>query len=404
MKNYDFEWQVLEHLNKGEYAVDTMRVFLEDLSKEMSAAAASLWLLDQHGNINLYAACGDKCEGLDTVVLAPGQGICGCCIAENQMIVSDQASKDERWNPEADRKTGFHTESILAAPVSDGEGNVFGCLELLNKQGSGFEDSDRELAQIMANLLAKWFYEHKLQIPMRKKKEVLLDIRHLTKSFGKDENAVKALDDVSFQIFKGEFMVILGSSGSGKSTLLNMIGGMDRPDNGQILLPDGKDICSYSKKQQCNYRKDTVGFIFQSYNLIPDLTAYENVALAAAMSPNARKVDEVLGMIGIADRRSHYPSQMSGGEQQRVSIARAIVKNADFLLCDEPTGALDFQTGRQLLVELESLVRSYGQTVVLVTHTASIASIANRVIKMRSGRIVESVANPFPQSAAEIEW
>lgn len=404
MKNYNFEWRILEHLNKGEYAAETMRLFLEELSAEMSAAAASLWLLDENGKINLYAACGDNCEGLDTIVLEPGKGICGCCIAENEMIVSESASNDARWNPDADQKTGFHTQGILAAPISDGSGNVFGCLELLNKQGGPFEEADKELAKIMAHLLAKWFFEHKLQIPMRIKKDVLLDIRHLNKTFGKDAAAIKALDDVSFQIFKGEFMVILGSSGSGKSTMLNMLGGMDKPDSGQILLPNGNDICTYSKKQQCDYRKDVVGFIFQSYNLIPDLTAEENVALAAEMSKDSRTTDEVLEMMGLSKRRNHYPSQMSGGEQQRVSIARAIVKNADFLLCDEPTGALDFQTGRQLLIELESLVRNGGQTVVLVTHTASIASIADRVIKMRSGRIVETVANPFPLTAAEIEW
>ena len=234
--------------------------------------------------------------------------------------------------------------------------------------------------------------------------EYLLEGKHLVKQYGKGDAAVRALDDVSFRIGKGELVVILGSSGSGKSTLLSVIGGMVRPDSGEILFGDYGDVCAFSRKQQTAYRRDAIGFIFQFYNLIPELTAYQNVALAADMAKSPRGVNEVLSMMGIAHRAGHYPAQMSGGEQQRTSIARALVKNADLLLCDEPTGALDYQTGRQILVEVEQLVRKHGHTVVIATHTLAIASIADRVIRMKSGRITEESINSSPAEAKDVEW
>ncbi|MBR0171665.1 MAG: ABC transporter ATP-binding protein [Lachnospiraceae bacterium] len=234
--------------------------------------------------------------------------------------------------------------------------------------------------------------------------EYLLEGKHLFMQYGKGDAAVRALDDVSFRIGKGELVVLLGSSGSGKSSLLSVLGGMARPDSGEILFGDYGDICTFSRKQQTVYRRDAVGFIFQFYNLIPELTAYQNVALAADMAKSPRDVNEVLSMMGIAHRAGHYPAQMSGGEQQRTSIARAIVKNADLLLCDEPTGALDYQTGRQILAEVEQLVRTHGHTVVIATHTMAIASIADRVIRMKSGRITEESVNSSPAKAGDVEW
>ncbi|MCI6812668.1 MAG: ABC transporter ATP-binding protein [Lachnospiraceae bacterium] len=237
-----------------------------------------------------------------------------------------------------------------------------------------------------------------------KKREVLVEGVNLTKTYGEGDACVHALDDVSFRIHKGELTVILGSSGSGKSTLLNVIGGMARPDSGKVIFDGFGDIAGFRKKQQTVFRKDSVGFVFQFYNLIPELTVWENVALVADMAKAPRPVKEVLEMMGLSHRKDHYPSQLSGGEQQRVSIARALVKNAAFLLCDEPTGALDYNTGKQILIELEKLAREQGQTVVIVTHTTSISTIADRILKMRSGRIVEEIVNPHPASAAVVEW
>ena len=234
--------------------------------------------------------------------------------------------------------------------------------------------------------------------------DYLLEGKHLVMQYGKGDAAVRALDDVSFRVKRGELVVLLGSSGCGKSTLLSVLGGMVKPDSGEILFDGCGNICSFSRKRQTVYRRDTVGFVFQFYNLIPELTAYQNVALAADMAKSPRPVDEVLTMMGIAHRKNHYPAQMSGGEQQRVSIARALVKNAELLLCDEPTGALDYRTGRQILEEVEKLVRVHAHTVEIATHTLSIASIADRVIRMQSGRITEERINPEPVSAGNVEW
>lgn len=404
MNKYDFEWRVLELLNKSKHTAETMRIFLEELAAQSKAAAASVWLLDEEDNISLYAACGEKCGGLEQIVLKRGQGICGACIEQNDVVLAEDVAQDRRWESKADILTGFHTESILSVPISASQSGAFGCLQLLNKKEGAFDENDISLGRTMADLLAKWFYESGISIPSLKKREVLVEGVNLIKTYGEGNACVHALDDVSFRIHKGELTVILGSSGSGKSTLLNVIGGMTRPDSGKVIFDGFGDIAGFRKKQQTVFRKDMVGFVFQFYNLIPELTVWENVALVADMAKIPRPVEEVLEMMGLSHRKDHYPSQLSGGEQQRVSIARALVKNAAFLLCDEPTGALDYNTGKQILIELEKLAREQGQTVVIVTHTTSISTIADRIIKMRSGRIVEEIVNPHPVSAAMVEW
>lgn len=234
-------------------------------------------------------------------------------------------------------------------------------------------------------------------------KKVIFEATDIFKQYGSGSGTTVALDHVSLKIYQGELLVILGSSGSGKSTLLNMIGGMDRPTSGAIYV-DGANICDYSDKQLTAYRREKVGFVFQSFNLIQELTARENVALTADKSGSSVSVDNAFSMVGLSRKKNKYPSELSGGEQQRVSIARALAKKSDFLLCDEPTGALDYETGKQVLIELEALVRQYGKTVVFVTHTQEIATIADRVLRMRSGHIIEETVNDKPACAADVEW
>ena len=234
-------------------------------------------------------------------------------------------------------------------------------------------------------------------------KKVIFEAKDLFKQYGSGSGATVALDHVSLKIYQGELLVILGSSGSGKSTLLNMIGGMDRPTSGAIYV-DGNNICTYSDKQLTAYRREKVGFVFQSFNLIQELTARENVALTADKSGRSTGIDEAFSIVGLSRKQNKYPTELSGGEQQRVSIARALAKKSDFLLCDEPTGALDYETGKQVLIELEALVRKYGKTVVFVTHTQEIGTIADRVLRMRSGHMIEEIVNEAPASAADVEW
>ncbi len=217
------------------------------------------------------------------------------------------------------------------------------------------------------------------------------------------EITVKALREASFEIYKGEFIVVLGPSGSGKSTLLNILGGMDTPTEGRVFFED-REKTKQNKKELTMYRRNEVGFIFQFYNLMGNLTARENVELAVEICEDTMDIDEVLESVGLLERADHFPSQMSGGEQQRVAIARAAAKNPKVLLCDEPTGALDYETGKSILKVLKEINQKYKRTVAVITHNASIAEIADRVIKMRSGKITEYYKNDNPLDPERIEW
>lgn len=233
--------------------------------------------------------------------------------------------------------------------------------------------------------------------------EKVLEIRDLIKVYGDGENAVRALDGINLDIFEGELLVILGSSGSGKSTLLNMLGGIDQPTQGSVWYR-GKEISHLKDRELTRYRKNCIGFVFQAFHLIGELTARENVSLTANTKEDPQLVDRVLETVGLLEKKNKYPSQLSGGEQQRVAIARALAGNAGILLCDEPTGALDYETGKMILAQLEKLARENQKTVIIVTHTKEIAEMGDRVITMRDGRIQGIRENAAPLSAERIEW
>ena len=231
----------------------------------------------------------------------------------------------------------------------------------------------------------------------------ILNISQLTKHYLMGEVTVEALRGVTFDINEGEFVVILGPSGSGKTTMLNILGGMDQATSGTVNYR-GEILSDFSEKALTEYRRNVVGFVFQFYNLLGNLTARENVELATEIISDHLSVDEVMEDVGLTDRADHFPAQMSGGEQQRVAIARAVCKNPDLLLCDEPTGALDFETGIQILKLLKKINVKYKKTVIIITHNASIAIIADRVLKMRSGEIVENIINEMPMDPERVTW
>ena len=230
-----------------------------------------------------------------------------------------------------------------------------------------------------------------------------IEVSHETKRYQSGTSEILANNDVSFTCEKGELVVILGSSGAGKSTLLNILGGMDTASEGSVVI-DGKDIATYNSHQLTDYRRTDVGFVFQFYNLVSNLTAKENVELASQIVRGASDPEEVLASVGLADRMANFPAQLSGGEQQRVAIARAVAKNPKILLCDEPTGALDYRTGKQVLQILEDMSRKRGATVIIVTHNAAIAPIADRVIRMHDARVQAIEFNPAPTPISQIEW
>lgn len=232
---------------------------------------------------------------------------------------------------------------------------------------------------------------------------MLVEFRDVVKTYGTGEGLQMAVDHVNFEIEEGEFVVILGQSGAGKSTVLNMLGGMDQPTEGTILVA-GQKVSEMNDKQLSTYRADIIGFIFQFYNLLPSLTAYENIALTKSIVKNARDADELLHLVGLDHCRDKFSSQMSGGEQQRVSIARALAKNPKILLGDEPTGALDSETGVMVLELLQELCKKEGKTVILVTHNADIAKCADRVIRMKNGKVKENTVNKNPLPVKEVDW
>jgi putative ABC transport system ATP-binding protein len=230
-----------------------------------------------------------------------------------------------------------------------------------------------------------------------------IEFKQIVKEYKTGTVAIRALDGASFQIERGELAVILGSSGAGKTTALNILGGMDQATSGEILV-DGANVSSFNKKQLVNYRRHDIGFVFQFYNLVPNLTALENVELAAQICINSLDAAETLTKVGLSHRMNNFPAGLSGGEQQRVSIARAIAKNPKLLLCDEPTGALDYATGKQILQLLQDTCRKDGITVLIITHNSALAAMADRVIKFKSGNVTSITSNEQPTAISEIEW
>ena len=230
-----------------------------------------------------------------------------------------------------------------------------------------------------------------------------VEFRNVGKTYQMGELAISALHDASFTVKKGELVVIVGPSGAGKTTLLNILGGMDTLTTGKVLL-DGKEISGMNRRELTQYRRQDVGFVFQFYNLVGNLTALENVELANQICKNPLDAATVLGEVGLGNRMKNFPSQLSGGEQQRVAIARALAKNPKLLLCDEPTGALDYQTGKAILKLLQDTGRSTGMTVIIITHNSALTAMADRVIRVKNGTVVSETVNDHPQNIAEIEW
>lgn len=230
-----------------------------------------------------------------------------------------------------------------------------------------------------------------------------IQLENVTKIYKMGEVEIKALDNISFSIDKGQFVAIVGPSGAGKSTLLNILGGMDSPTSGKLLV-DNEDISKYSSKELITYRRYDIGFVFQFYNLVQNLTALENVELATEICKNPLNPEKILEQVGLKDRKNNFPSQLSGGEQQRVSIARALAKNPKLLLCDEPTGALDYNTGKSVLKLLQDTCRENGMTVIVVTHNLAITPMADKVIRIKNGKVESEEINKNPLPVERIEW
>ena len=357
---------------------------------------AAVWY--RHGDVikPIYWLCPAE---LISAFYKPEEGIVGRVFssAETEIINDFASSPDEKT---AEIFSGTDISACICLPVFAGE-SLLGCVQLI-KCGGGFSRDDMNVFEILSLLLQIRFDEYVMKLPDKTHGKILLSARNIKKSFGKGENSTEVLRGINLDVAEGEFICILGESGCGKSTLLNILGGILGADDGSLTF-DGSDITHMSRKELTRYRRENIGFVFQAYNLMPNLNAEENVRFIAELSDNPRDAGELLSMLGICEKTENYPYQLSGGQLQRVSIARALAKSPHIVLADEPTAALDYETGIGVLSAFENVIKNK-TTLIMVTHNTEIAKMADRVIRLRGGKIYESFVNIAPKKASELVW
>ena len=395
-------WEITSLLQKAESLEEALRASLGEVVKAVGAEAGTIWFYNVNGDKRIYPSFTIGGADLTGMSLELGEGIAGTVVKEGKPTVVKDCQKDERWAGRFDEATGFVTKSMVCVPLVN-RYEVIGCIQIINKKnGSLFDDDDISLCENLAMLTAIAVDGNGLNLGISEEKKSIISLKNVTKTFGSGETELQVLKGVNLDIREGEFLVILGESGCGKSTMLNIIGGMDQLTTGTFLF-EGKDYSKADEKTLTEYRRHSVGFIFQAYNLMPTLTAEENLDFIGELCDNSMDAGEALERVGLSARKGNYPAQMSGGQQQRVSIARALVKKPKIILADEPTAALDYETSIEVLTVLEEVIKS-GTTLLMVTHNEEIAKMANRVIRMKGGVVAEVIVNRHPASAKELVW
>ena len=388
-------WEITTLLQKAESLEEALRASLGEVVKAVGAEAGTIWFYNVSGDKRIYPSFWIGGADLTGLSLELGEGIAGTVVKEGKSTVVKDCQKDERWAGRFDSVTGFVTKSMICVPLVN-KYEVIGCIQIINKKdGSLYNDEDINLCENLAMLTAIAVDGRGLNLGFAESRKSIISLRNVTKTFGTGENKLQVLKGVNLDIREGEFLVILGESGCGKSTMLNIIGGMDQLTTGTFLF-DGNDYSKADEKTLTEYRRHSVGFIFQAYNLMPTLTAEENLQFIGELCEDPMDASEALERVGLAQRKENYPAQMSGGQQQRVSIARALVKKPRIILADEPTAALDYETSIEVIKS--------GTTLLMVTHNEEIAKMANRVIRMKGGVVAEVIVNRHPASAKELVW
>lgn len=395
-------WEITAMLQKAESLEEALRDSLGLVVKAVGAEAGTIWFYNVEGDKKIYPSFWIGGSDLTGLSLDLGEGIAGTVVKEGKSTIVKDCKNDKRWAAYFDNITGFETRSMICVPLIN-KYEVIGCIQIINKKdGTLYNDDDVNLCENLAMLTAIAVDGRGLNLGFTENKKSIISLRDVTKTFGTGENQLQVLKGVNLDIQEGEFLVILGESGCGKSTMLNIIGGMDQLTTGTFLF-DGKDYSKADEKTLTEYRRHSVGFIFQAYNLMPTLTAEENLDFIGELCEDSMDAAEALERVGLAQRKDNYPAQMSGGQQQRVSIARALVKKPRIILADEPTAALDYETSIEVLTVLEEVIKS-GTTLLMVTHNEEIAKMANRVIRMKGGVVAEVIVNRHPASAKELVW
>ena len=395
-------WEITRQLQESESLEDALRFSLKQVVTAVGAEAGTIWFFNAKGDGKIYPSFWIGGADLTGLSLNFGEGIAGTVIESGKTTVVKDCQNDERWAGRFDETTGFVTKSMICVPLLN-KYDVIGCIQIINKKdGSLYDNEDVKICENLAMLTAIAVDSRGLNLGFTEEKPIILSLRDVTKTYGQGETQVQVLRGVNLDIREGEFLVILGESGCGKSTLLNIIGGMDQLTSGTFTF-DGKDYSHADENTLTMFRRKSIGFIFQAYNLMPTLTAKENLEFIGELCENSMDAEKALALVGLSERKENYPAQMSGGQQQRVSIARALVKCPRIILADEPTAALDYETSIEVLSVLEEVIHS-GTTILMVTHNEEIAKMADRVIRMKGGVVAEVMLNAHPAKAKELVW
>ena len=395
-------WQITDKLHEAQSLDNALAASLEIIIDTLNSEAGSIWLLDK-GSDRLYPVFNQGPVDISGITIENGQGIAGSVVQSGKSIITSVDAEDSRFTSSVDEESGFLTKTLICVPLKDSHETI-GCIEILNRKDGGvYDDEDLMLCEAVASLTAVAIEEKGLFFEPSAQQEVIISLRGVTKDYPSGDGVAHVLRGINLDVYKNEFLVVLGESGCGKSTLVNIIGGMDFLTDGQLLI-NGKDFSRPTNKDLTQFRRDYLGFVFQSYNLMPNLTALENVQFIADIAQNPMSAEEAIAKVGLTDRAGNYPSALSGGQQQRVAIARAVVKRPQIIFADEPTAALDYETSIEVLSVFEEIKKEVGTTIMMITHNPEIAKMADRVIKMRDGRVSSIKVNLHPLSAGELSW
>ncbi|WP_316630385.1 ATP-binding cassette domain-containing protein [uncultured Ruminococcus sp.] len=395
-------WAIMAQLLKVENLEEALSGSLEIIVKTLNSEAGAIWLLDKKTD-RLSPVFHIGPADISNISVENGLGIEGIVTQTGKSMFVEDAASDPRFDGTVFDDNDLITKTMICVPLNNTH-DVIGCVQIVNKlDGTLYDEEEMQLCERMASLAAITIDEKGLIVDLEEKKEILATLRNITKEFQTGDTTLKVLKGINLDIYKNEFIVVLGESGCGKSTMMNIVGGMDFLTTGELTI-EGKDFSHPSDDELTKYRRDYIGFIFQSYNLMPNLTALENVEFIAELAEDPMSSKDALAKVNMSQRENNYPGQMSGGQQQRVSIARAIVKKPKLILADEPTAALDYTTSIEVLHTIEDIVKTQGTTVMMITHNVEIAKMADRVVKVRNGKIASIKKNMHPLHAEDLIW
>ncbi len=395
-------WKVTQALRDADNLDNALAASLEAIIEALNSEAGTIWLLNKQSN-RLIPMFNHGPVDISGITIENGQGIAGSVVQNGEPVIVEDTTKDERFSHSVDDESDFETKSIICVPLKDSQETI-GCVQIINRMdGTSYDAEDLNLCEQMASLAAVALEDKGFSYKLGEPKEVLITVRNLIKEFPSGDGVNRVLKGINLDIYKNEFVVVLGESGCGKSTMVNIIAGMDFLTDGELRI-EGKDFSHPSDKELTKFRREYLGFVFQSYNLMPNLTAQENVQFIADIAPSPMEAAAAIERVGLTDRADNYPSMLSGGQQQRVAIARAIVKNPHVIFADEPTAALDYQTSIEVLSVFEEIINTQGATVVMITHNPEIAKMANRVVKLKNGKVSSIKINLHPLHASELVW